>query len=323
MNHGGGVDMPIYRFEAKVIGRAERGGGRSVVACAAYRSASSLYDDKYALRHDYSRREAGLAYSAIVAPDGAPSWVYDRQALWNAVELKEDQSRRRASAQLAREFIISLPKELDREQRQELVLGFVHDELTSRGMISDISIHEPREGDNFHCHILCSMREIGSEGFGNKVRDWNDKDTLVAWRKSWEEHCNKALEDAGETARVDSRSLADQGSDKEPMPKIGVAAAAMERRGIETQRGIAARAVNYFNQVKDAIRGIVLRGEIAEYPAITTGSPQPWWQRAWYSIEEGFEAVRDTAVTILHDSPSSSWVDKENTRRSDPEPDMS
>lgn len=44
---------------------------------------------------DYTRKE-GVEHSGILAPEGAPDWVHNREALWNAVEAVE----RRQDAQL-------------------------------------------------------------------------------------------------------------------------------------------------------------------------------------------------------------------------------
>jgi hypothetical protein len=248
--------VAIYRFEAKIIGRSERAGGRSVVAAAAYRSASKLADERYEVIHDYSRRAAGVEYAGIHSPEASPAWATERGSLWNGIEAKEDTHNRRASAQLAREYIPAIPTELDSSQRKALVLGFVNSELVSRGMIADVSIHAPKEGNNFHAHILCSMREISPEGFGKKVREWNDVSFLKDLRSSWETHCNNALEEAGSTERVDCRSLETRGLDAEPEPKVGVAATALERKGVETERGNYARSVRLGNVARPFFAGL-------------------------------------------------------------------
>lgn len=297
--------MAIYRFEAKVIGRSSRKGGRSVVAAAAYRSGSNLYDEKYEVRHDYSRRQSGIVHTEILAPSHAPNWVTSREALWNSVEQKEDESNRRASAQLAREFIPALPAELNHEQRLELVTQFVKSELVSRGMIADIAIHESNDSRNPHAHILCSMRTIDPDGFGAKERDWNDKSTLIHWRKAWEEHCNEALEKANIDDRVDCRSLADQGIDRAPQPKIGVSAAAMERKGELTNKGLMHHWHSFGERIRSSVRGIRTEGEVHQ-----VGTGETWWERAQSALAPTFESARN----FLRDE-SSGWVYKETTRR--------
>jgi ATP-dependent exoDNAse (exonuclease V) alpha subunit len=275
-----------------------------VVACAAYRSGESLYDSKYDVRRDYSRRAAGIAHSEILLPDNAPDWAADREALWSHVELKEDESKRRASAQLAREFIVALPKELTSEQRRDLVLGFVNQEFVSRGMIADVNLHAPKQGDNFHAHILCTMREIGQDGFGAKQREWNDKALLVEWRQHWERHCNAALEAAAIDAHVDCRSLHDQGIDRQPQPKMGVVATAMERKGVETRRGLVACWYAFENRIRSAVGAIRDTGEVYQ-----VGIGETWWERAQAALGREVETVRG----FLRDE--SSFVSMEADRR--------
>src|SRR5437762_3465551 len=87
--------MAIYHFSAKIVSRAQ---GQSVVASAAYRSGELLRDEHIGQDFDYTRKE-GIEHSEILAAAQAPEWVFDRQALWNAVEACE----KRKDAQLARE----------------------------------------------------------------------------------------------------------------------------------------------------------------------------------------------------------------------------
>jgi hypothetical protein len=74
---------------------------------------------------------------------------------------------------------------------------------------------------------------------------------LAEWRSVWAEWTNDALAEAGAEARVDHRTLAEQGIGREPQPKIGAAAMAMERRGEVSERGAAWRAVMERNQVAE------------------------------------------------------------------------
>jgi hypothetical protein len=83
-NQGAGWQdrMAIYHLTAKVIGSSS---GRSAVASAAYRAGEKLHDDKLDRNHDYSAK-AGVVYSEILLPDGAPAQWKDRGTLWNAVK---------------------------------------------------------------------------------------------------------------------------------------------------------------------------------------------------------------------------------------------
>src|SRR5260364_3892 len=49
--------------------------------------------------------------------------------------------------------------------------------FVERGMVADVVIHHAK-GHNPHAHILLTMRGIGPDGFGQKHRDWNQKELL-------------------------------------------------------------------------------------------------------------------------------------------------
>lgn len=223
--------MAIYRFSAQVIGRSS---GRSATAAAAYRAGVEILDERTGISHDYTRR-SGVDETLILAPESAPSWAQDRAALWNAVESAE----KRKDAQLCREVQLALPCELSADQRRALVVGFVRDQWVSRGMVADVALHAPdREGDtrNHHAHVMLTMRSVGPEGFGPKVREWNDKALLESWREAWQLHANRALELAGKSERIDHRTLQEQGIDRLPMIKLGPAVLGYERRTGEISR---------------------------------------------------------------------------------------
>jgi len=229
--------MAIFHLSVKTV---SRGKGQSVIAKAAYNARENLRDEQTGKAKDYARA-AGLVFSGIFAPRDAPAWAKDREALWNEVERNEN----RKDAQLAREITLGLPHELTDEQRRQLVTDFVREQFQRKGMIADLVIHAPSgKGDdrNHHAHVLLTMREIGPDGFGPKVREWNSRPQLETWREEWERIQNRYLERHGHEARVDRRSLEAQGIEREPTTHLGPHAHAMEQsRGIETERGQIAR----------------------------------------------------------------------------------
>ena len=240
--------MATYRLSVSIVKRST---GRSIIAAAAYRSATRTHDDRTEITHDYTRR-SGVIHTDILTPEDAPSWAKDRNTLWNAVEHIE----KRKDAQLAREVQISLPHELNAEQHQELVLSFVQSAFVDYGMIADIAIHSPdRQGDqrNHHAHILLTMRPLTKRGWGKKNRSWNDKTLIQTWRRDWASVQNAALQRAGQAARVDHRSLEAQGIDREPEPKLGPIATQMERAGRESLAGHDWRAVKERNRQRAEI----------------------------------------------------------------------
>lgn len=116
------------------------------------------------------------------------------------------------------------------------------------------------------------------EGFSpKKPREWNEKGLLVHWRESWADSVNAALEQAGREERVDHRSLKNRGIDRQPEPKIGVAATAMKRRGVEAdpERFQAVRRVKLLNEVRPLLKSIRQTGNVIQHGVGTT-----WWEKS-------------------------------------------
>jgi len=65
---------------------------------------------------------------------------------------------------------------------------------------------------------------------------WNSEEQLVLWREAWANAVNRSLERYGFDARVDHRSFAEQGRDEQPTIHEGVAARALEKKGIVSDR---------------------------------------------------------------------------------------
>jgi hypothetical protein len=291
--------MAIYRLSVSIVSRASGGSALAaaayrsasnlaelgaqafdVVAAAAYRSGQNLSSEGQGTSHDYGRK-TDVRHTEILLPTGAAPWLADRATLWNAVEASE----RRKDSQLAREILVTLPRELPEADRLELVRGFVHDQLTSRGMVVDLAIHDGRARDGGrhpHAHLLLTMRHLDPEsrtGFGQKAVEWNRKELLQTWREAWADHVNTALERGGITEQVDHRTLEaqrqealaagdwDQAAalDREPEPKLGRAAAALERQGHRTERGDLLREVHARNTLhRDAYALVAELGDHAK-----------------------------------------------------------
>jgi len=236
--------MAICFVRARVLGRS---GGRSAVAAAAYRSGSNITDEQTGITHDYTKKQ-GVEYSEILSPipilaTRENEWLTDRAALWNRVEASE----KRYDAQLAREMIIAIPRELDREDQIALVREYVQNTLVDRGMIADINLHH-LDSDNPHAHVMLTMRELkidqqGIVSFGNKDRGWNDKKLLQTQMQEWETLTNQYLQRAGIDTRIDARSYEEQGIARIPQVHVGAAAWRLEQQGIRTTPGDRNREV--------------------------------------------------------------------------------
>jgi ATP-dependent exoDNAse (exonuclease V) alpha subunit len=264
--------MAMFRLEAKVFSREKR--GRSVIAAAAYRAGTKLKDELKDKIFDYARRSKGVVSSTILAPESAPAWAMDSGKLWNAVEAGE----KRVDAQLAREFILAVPPELAADAQFGTAVDWAQKNLVGSGMVAEISLHHTKTGKNPHVHILCTMRKFDGEKFSSKkATEWNDVGLLVKQRESWAEAVNAALEKAGRDERVDHRSLKDRGIERAPEPKIGVAATAMKRRGVEEdpERFQVVRRVKILNEVRPMIKSLRGHGEIAQ-----KGMGSSWWEKS-------------------------------------------
>ncbi|HCG35069.1 MAG TPA: mobilization protein [Clostridiales bacterium] len=147
--------MAIYHLEAKVV---SRGTGRSAVAASAYMSCSKLYNDYDGVQHDYTRKQ-GLVWQQTFLPPMAPAAWRDREVLWNAVEEAEKTN----DSRLAREFVVALPKELDKQGWTELLTEFIQDHFVADGMCADVAVHDT-DGHNPHAHILLTVRPLNDDG---------------------------------------------------------------------------------------------------------------------------------------------------------------
>lgn len=268
--------MAIYHVNCSI----KTGPTQSAVAASAYISGEAIHRDLDGTTKRYGRTERILDPGGILMPDHAPDGITDRASLWNAVEAID--GRR---GQMCRSWNVALPHELSLDQQRALAQAFIQRELVDRGMIADWVIHSDAQGQNPHLHILTTMRPIvqGQDGcwkFGAKARsvterdssgraicigrdktghkryrkrkvptvDWNERDTLVAIRAGWAAVANEHLERAGETARIDHRSYADQGLQRLPTVHIGYAATAMEKRGQRSERGDVNRSIRAWNK---------------------------------------------------------------------------
>ena len=265
-----------FHFSISMI---SRGKSKSAVASAAYISCEKLTNEWDGVIHDYHNKK-GLLHSEIFLPDNIPKEFQDRSFLWNNVELNEKAS----NAQLARNFIIALPKELSFEENKNLITDFIQENFVSKGMIADLAIHDEssERNNNVHAHIMTTLRPINEKGQwqpkskkeyvldknGEKIKlksgnyktrkveltDWNDKGNAEKWRESFASLCNRYLEKNNLEKRVDHRSFERQGKEEIPTIHLGASASALERKGIETDKGNINREIKKHNSLVKAIK---------------------------------------------------------------------
>ncbi|WGJ06606.1 MobA/MobL family protein [Brucella intermedia] len=223
-------DQALFRAECQIF---KRSAGRSSTAAAAYRSASKITDRRTGEVFDYSRKHCVSAF--IVAPKDSPAWTLDREELWNRVEASE----KRLDAQVAREWLITIPRDLPQEQwedfAREVVVPWV-----GAGAVVDVAVHcsldmygQPQP----HLHIMLTMRELDPStetGFAKKKnadleamhasggRYGGERgDALIIQRERIADVMNTYLAAANSPRRVSHLSNAARGLEQEPEPTMG------------------------------------------------------------------------------------------------------
>lgn len=237
----------VYHFEVLTISRKA---GRTATAASAYRAGVLVTDEQSGETFDY-RRKQDVLYSEVVVPTVSPREYTERSFLWNAVE----RSEKRKNATLARDLQIALPAQLEFEHQVALVRRFVRALVDKHGPAIDFAIHAPydKESVNTHAHLLMSTRRLANSGFTEKMREWDEvfargPKTVVEARELWAKCVNEAYAAAGIAMFVDHRSHKERGLTSTPTIKMGVAATAMERRGVTSRLGNLNRSIKEKNE---------------------------------------------------------------------------
>ena len=309
--------MAIYHMQAKVV---SRGSGRSAVAASAYMSCSRMYNDYDGIQHDYTRKH-GLIYQEVMLPPMAPSEWNDREQLWNAVE----ETEKTKDSRLAREFVVALPVELDKDSNISLLQDFIKKNFVDMGMCADFAIHDT-DGHNPHAHILLTVRPLNENGtwqyktekeylcikdgeekgyeridkhpkssrYGRQnpiSEQWNSDEQLCIWRANWADAVNKMLARNQINATIDHRSFADQGITEQPTIHEGYIAQNMEKKGMIADRCEINRQIRADNKMLRDLKAKVAK--LAE--AVEKSVP---------IIAETLEAIRNhmifTQYHLLH-----------------------
>lgn len=278
--------MAIYHLSVSNVSRAS---GSKATATLSYISGRRVHDERRGETYDYGRKERVLRVGTLL-PEGAPVEYADPAVLFNAVELHETGR----TARPAKKIVVALPREFTPRQRVQALEEYIRENLNADGYAATYAIHDDGRGNNPHAHILVANRQIdpATGGWarlkqrmeyvlderGERVplidpetgrqktdkrgrRQWkrtsvslnplDRKAKLKALRESWANTCNARLD---ETARIDHRSLEDQGSDLEPTIHEGYAARAIERAGGVSERCQTNREIRRSNSLLTAVR---------------------------------------------------------------------
>ena len=254
----------------------KRSKGQSAVEKASYISRSILVSefDGQTYRPKYHE---DLVHSEITLPPNAPKEYADRATLWNAVELSEkgqkSQLARMLKASLPNEWSYELAEEVVRDyvQRNFVDKGMcadwaIHDSENDKGQ-RNLHIHvlltmrpltENGEWraktkkvyvfDENGERVPLIDKKTGQQKVDKRNRkqwkcqtvestDWNSKENAKIWRKDLADTINATNEQLGIAVHWEHRSFKEQGIDREPTIHIGAVANALERKGIQTERG--------------------------------------------------------------------------------------
>lgn len=280
------MEAKAVKYASTRFGIVRRSKGQSAIDHASYISRSVIVSeyDGQTYRPKYHE---DLVHCEVSLPENAPEEWKDRAALWNSVEINE----KAKNAQLARTLKASLPNDWSYELAEKVVRDYVQRNFVSKGMCADWAIHDsvnPQGVHNLHFHLMLTLRPVGENGKwgakqrkeyildkdGNKIRnksgkgfksravdvnDWNDKGNSKKWRKDLADTINAVNEQAGVAEHWEHRSFKELGLERQPTIHLGPIASALERKGIQTERGDINRAIEEQNRILLAARRAYLR----------------------------------------------------------------
>ena len=169
-----------------------------------------------------------------------PKWAeHNPITFWQSADLYE-----RKNGSTYREYEIALPREMNQEQRLELVQDFIQSEIGSKYPYQ-FAIHNPKAmdgNDQPHVHLMFNERlqdgierdpeqyfkryngknpERGGAKKDNTGKSYQERKTDIKdLRQRWADLCNSHLEKHQIDSRIDMRSYKEQGIEKEPEKKL-------------------------------------------------------------------------------------------------------
>jgi len=165
-----------------------------------------------------------------------PAWAdHNPNYFWQSADEHE-----RKNGSTYREHVIALPRELDSDQRHELIKDWIAQEIGDKHAYQ-YAIHNPPAMDGKeqpHAHIMFSERTRdgierdpdqyfkryngknpergGAKKANTGMKPADRKADLLAQRDRWEQTCNAHLKRAGRYERISMKSLKEQGIEREP-----------------------------------------------------------------------------------------------------------
>ena len=239
-----------------------------------------------------------LVHSEISLPPNAPKEYADRSTLWNAVELSEkgqkSQLARMLKASLPNEWSYELAEEVVRDyvQRNFVDKGMcadwaIHDSENDKGE-RNLHIHvlltmrplaengewrakqkKIYDLDENGERVPVIDKKTGQQKVDKRNRkqwkchtadstDWNSKENAKMWRKDLADTISVTNEQLGIALHWEHRSFKEQGIDREPTIHTGAVANALERKGIQTERGNINREIIKNNMLLEQAKEMLM-----------------------------------------------------------------
>lgn len=215
-----------------------RAGGASAAAAFAYITRTEEF------------AERDLDEALYTDSGNMPEWTKEKpEDYWDAADLYE-----RANGRLYLSADFALPRGLALDEQIEMAEAFVGELTEEEALPYTLAIHAGRDEEgqehNPHAHVLISERmndgiprareqwfrranrDEPARGGAPKSRSFHGRPWMERARSRWAGRTNEVLAKHGRHERVDHRSFARQGLDREPGRHIGPAAAYMVAKGM-------------------------------------------------------------------------------------------
>jgi hypothetical protein len=220
-----------------------------------------------------------------------------------AAFMVEGENSDRKNARVSDKLLLALPRELDSEQRAQLVRGFAEEVTQGRAPWLAAFHDQGKDAHNPHAHLLIRDRDPES---GKRVAGLSEKGSTERLRVLWEKHANGALEQAGRSERIDRRTLEAQGIQRAPTVHEGPRAQQMDARGAQPE----SRMRRYRNRL-----GSRLPYRYVDYRRIDGGRSRPAYNRQldqretqsdyWQAIDADRQGRELDQLRHIHHPPHS------------------
>lgn len=294
--------MAIFHLSLSAVSRAK---GSSACASLAYIAASKVYEERTQQTYSYGRKERVIKVATLL-PDGAPSSFADAAQLFNSIENYEQASNARTAVKI----VVALPRELSLKESDEILTDFIRTSLCAHGYCATYAIHNDKEDNNPHAHILVANRQINKKGQWSSKRKMEyvldekgeripiidkktglqkvDKRNRKQWKRVSAEQnpidkkdflislrkswADECNKHLSQEDRIDHRSNAARGIDDIPTIHEGYAARAIEARGEVSERMEINREIRRKN---DLIHRLIDLLKEIRYRALKANTERP------------------------------------------------